>query len=565
MELYARVRREVYVEGKSERQVAREYGLARETVRKMLRYSAPPGYRRQQPAKRPKLDPWVGVIEAILEEDRRRPRKQRHTAKRIHQRLREEQGFGGGYTIVKDYVRLRRLSQREMFVPLVHPAGDAQADFGEALVVIGGEEQKAHYLVIDLPQSDDCFVMAFPAETTEAFWRGTIRRLHTSAECRGPFCTTTRSWRWCGSWETGRGRRRRRFLSCRATTCSRSGLGGPARETTRGRWRDWSDMHDWNFLVPVPQCASWEELNTHLREQCQKRRQQRLRGHEQTIGERFEKDRTALLPLPATPYEACDKRTGRVSSLSLVRYRGNDYSAPVCWGHREVLVKGYVHEVVISCGAEVIARHSRSYEREDMIFDPLHYLALLEQKTNALDQAAPLVGWELPEEFTELRRLLEARLSKRGKREYVQVLRLLETFSMAEVTKAVEDALRLRAISFDAVKHLLLCRIEQRLLRFQKLLASYELLIIDELGFVPLSKTGAEMLFEIFSLRYERGATLVTSNLPFHEWTEVLGSERLTGALLDRLTHHVHILEMNGESYRLKESKRKRSAKPASR
>ena len=97
-----------------------------------------------------------------------------------------------------------------------------------------------------------------------------------------------------------------------------------------------------------------------------------------------------------------------------------------------------------------------------MIFDPLHYRALLEQKTNALDQAAPLVGWELPEEFAQLRRLLEARLSKPGKREYVQVLRLLETFSMAEVTQAIEDALRMRAISFDAVKHLLLCRIEQR-------------------------------------------------------------------------------------------------------
>jgi hypothetical protein len=199
-----------------------------------------------------------------------------------------------------------------------------------------------------------------------------------------------------------------------------------------------------------------------LLEQCRKRRQQRLRGTQETIGERFEKDRAALLPLPATLYEACDKRAGRVSSLSLVRYRGNDYSVPVRWGHREVLIKGYVHEVVISCGAEVIARHARSYEREDMIFDPLHYLALLEQKTNALDQAAPLVGWELPEEFAQLRRLLEARLSKRGKREYVQVLRLLETFSMAEVTQAIEDALRMRAISFDAVKHLLLCRIEQR-------------------------------------------------------------------------------------------------------
>src|ERR1019366_5525330 len=91
----------------SERQVAREYGLARETVRKMLQYSIPPGYRRQQPAKRPKLDPWVGVIDVILKEDRERPRKQRHTAKRIHQRLGEEHGFSGGYTIVKDYVRLR--------------------------------------------------------------------------------------------------------------------------------------------------------------------------------------------------------------------------------------------------------------------------------------------------------------------------------------------------------------------------------------------------------------------------------------------------------------------------
>ena len=131
VELYARVRREVQVDGKSERQVAREYGLARETVRKMLQYSIPPGYRRQQPAKRPKLDPWVGVIDAILEEDRERPRKQRHTAKRIHQRLRDEQGFGGGYTIVKDYVRLRRLRQREMFVPLMHPPGDAQADPGK--------------------------------------------------------------------------------------------------------------------------------------------------------------------------------------------------------------------------------------------------------------------------------------------------------------------------------------------------------------------------------------------------------------------------------------------------
>src|SRR3990172_2628227 len=116
VELYARVRRAVQVEGVSERRVAREDGLAREPVRKVMQYAAPPGYRRQQPAKRPKLDAWVGVMDAILKEDCERPRKQRHTAKRIYQRLREEHGFGGGYSIGKDYVRLRKLHQREMFV-----------------------------------------------------------------------------------------------------------------------------------------------------------------------------------------------------------------------------------------------------------------------------------------------------------------------------------------------------------------------------------------------------------------------------------------------------------------
>ena len=398
--------------------------------------------------------------------------------------------------------------------------------------------------------------------------------------------------------------------------------------------------------------------------------------------------------------------------------------------------------MVISNGPEVIARHPRSYERDDFVFDPIHYLPLLERKTGALDQAAPLAGWELPEEFGVLRRLLESRMGRRGKREFVQVLRLMENFRTQEVYEAVRDALRLGAISFDAVKHLALCRMEGRpqrldlelypylprvavtktaasdymalmpgsgavseratvllehhlkelklptflreygkvagqcaaedvdhpgyllrlselelidrhhrmvdrrikaarfpatksldtfdflampsvnkhlvvqlarceyvdrrenviavgnsgtgkthvalglglaacqrglsvgfttaaslvheliearderlLLNLQKKLARLKLLIIDELGFVPLSKTGAELLFEVFSQRYERGSVLVTTNLPFDEWTEVFGSERLTGALLDRLTHRVHILEMNGESYRLRQSR----------
>ena len=121
MELYARVRRAVQVEGLSERRAAREFGISRETVRKMLRYSIPPGYSRQQPVRRPKLEAWIGIIDQILEEDRTQPIKQRHSAKRIFERLRQECAFPGCYTIVEEYVRHRKLSQREMFVPLTHP------------------------------------------------------------------------------------------------------------------------------------------------------------------------------------------------------------------------------------------------------------------------------------------------------------------------------------------------------------------------------------------------------------------------------------------------------------
>jgi transposase len=462
VEIYGRVRRAVRVEGRSQRAVAREFGLSRETVRKMLRYAVPPGYQRQQPIKRPKLGPWLGIIDAILEDDKQRPVKQRHTAKRIFERLKEEHGFTGGYTIVKDYVRTATLRAQEMFVPLTHPAGEAQVDFGEALVVIAGVEQKAHYLAMDLPHSDDCFVAAFPAETTEAFLEGHVRAFaYLGGVPTRILYDNTRIAvaKILGGEER---QRTRSFSELQSYYLFADKFGRPARGNDKGKVEGLVGYARRNFMVPIPRASSWEELNLHLEADCRKRRERRLRGHSETIGERFERDRAALLPLPAAPYEACEKISARVSSLSLVRYRSNDYSVPTEYGHRQVWVKGYVHEVVIACASEVIARHQRSYEHEAVVFDPLHYLALLEQKTRALDQAAPLAGWQLPECFTQLRRLLEARLRKHGSREYVQVLRLLETFAIEEVTHAIEDALQLGTISFDAVRHLLLCRIERR-------------------------------------------------------------------------------------------------------
>jgi transposase len=372
----------------------------------MLQYAVPPGYQRQQPIRKPKLGPWLGVIDAILEEDKQRPSKQRHSGKRIFERLREEHGFTGGYTIVKDYVRSAELRSREMFIPLTHAPGEAQVDFGEALVVIAGVEQKAHYLAMDLPYSDDCFVAAFPAETTEAFLEGHVRAFayFGGVPTRILYDNTKIAVaRILGGEQR---QRTRAFSELESYYLFADKFGRPAKGNDKGKVEGLVGYARRNFMVPIPRVSGWGELNARLETDCRKRRLRRLRGHTETIGERFERDHAAMLPLPATPYEACD---------------------------------------------------------------------------------------------------------------------------------------------------------EKKLLRFHKQIASYELLIVDELGFVPLSKTGAELLFEMLSQRYERGSTLLTSNLPFAEWTEVLGSERLTGALLDRLTHHVHILEMNDDSYRLKQSRRKRT------
>ena len=417
---------------------------------------------RQSPPRRPKLELFTGVIDRILEDDLGRPRKQRHTAKRIFERLRDEYGFDGQYTIVKDYVREHRRQTKEMFVPLSHPPGHAQCDFGEVLVVIGGVGQKAHCFVIDLPHSDGCFVKAYPAETTEAFLDGHVFAFAYLGGAPRSILYDNTKLAVAKILGDGRRQRTRAFTELQSHYLFEDRFGRPGKGNDKGKVEGLVGYMRRNFLVPIASFESFDSLNAYLERRCLERTDAQLRGHTETICQRMERDLDALLPLPPVAYDACEKQAGRVSSLSLVRYRTNDYSVPVAYGHRDVLVRGYVDEVVIGCGSEVIARHIRSYERDDFVYDPSHYLPLLERKPGALDQAAPLQGWALPEEFGTLRRLLESRMGRRGKREYVQVLRLLETFSQQEVAAAAKDAIRLGAISFDAVKHLVLCRLEGR-------------------------------------------------------------------------------------------------------
>jgi transposase len=462
VDLYLRVRRAHFQDGLSGRQIARDFGVSRDSVSKMLAYSEPPGYRRTAVIKRPKLDAYTDQIDQWLAEDKGRPRKQRHTAKRIFERLRDECGFDGGYTIVKDYVRSTKRGSREMFVPLSHPPGHAQADFGEALVVIGGVEQKAYFFALDFPHSDACYVRAYPAANTEAWLDGHVHAfaffgtVPQSVLYDNDRCLVAKIM------PDGTRKRTQRFSAMLSHYVIGDRYGRPGKGNDKGKVEGLVGYSRRNFMVPMPRFANWDAFNDYLEEQCRKRQGDILRGHRLSIGDRLDADLAAMRDLPAAPFEACDLQSGQVTSTSVVRYRGNDYSVPVAYGHREVWIKGFVDRVVIGCAAEVIAQHRRSYDTGDMVFNPIHYLRLIERKIMSFDQAAPLQNWDLPEAFATLQRLLEARQGKAGKREYVQVLRLLERFEMEVLHCAVRDALQMGAISFDAVKHLVLCRVERR-------------------------------------------------------------------------------------------------------
>ena len=263
-----------------------------------------------------------------------------------------------------------------MFVPLSHAPGHAQCDYGEAVALITGVERKVHYFVLDLPHSDGCFVKAYPAETTEAFLDG-----HVSAFALlggAPQSILYDNTKLAVARILGVGSGRGRSPSCSPTTCSRTGSDDPARAMTKGRWRGWWATRGATSWCRCPgwrvsrgsmltwSKGAWSGWTPH----CGGTRRPSASGWSGTW--------TRCCPCPPCPMTPATNSPAESVSLSLVRYRTNDYSAPVAYGHREVLVRGYVDQVVISCGAEVIARHPRSYEQDDFVFDPIHYLPRLQ-------------------------------------------------------------------------------------------------------------------------------------------------------------------------------------------
>ena len=462
VELYQKVRRAVMIDGMSRRRAARYFGINRKTIGKMLVFPEPPEHGRCGGSYSRKLAGFTEIIDQILTDDRAVHAKQRHTGLRIFERLRDEHGFTGGITIVRGYVAGAKLGSREVFIPLSHRPGHAQVDFGEADGIIGGKLIRFHYFCMDLPHSDAPFFKAYPAEVAEAFCEGHVAAFAFFGGVPCSILYDNTKLAVAQILGDGKRERSRMFSTLHSHYLFEDKFGRPGKGNDKGKVEGLVGYVRRHFMVPMPVADSFDAMNARFLEQCVTRRQAVLRGHSENIGTRMQADLAAFMPLPAVPFDPCHVVTGRASSMSLVRYRTNDYSVPTAYAHQEVVIKGYVDRVDIICRGEKVASHTRSYEREDFIANPLHYLALLERKPRALDQAAPLDGWVLAEPMHRIRRLMEARSGKEGRREFIQVLRLCEQFEQSQVEWAVARALELGAISFDAVKMIALARLEHR-------------------------------------------------------------------------------------------------------
>ena len=455
MEKWAEIRRRVLTEEISKRAACAEYGIHWETLQKILTHPEPPGYRLTNP-RASKLEPFLPIIEEILKSDRQVHRKQRHTAKRIFERLRDEHGYDGGETIVKDAVRAWKRQSREVFLPLSHPPGEAQVDFGFADVWLQGEQTKVALFVMTLPYSDAIFIQAFPRECTEVFLEGHKRAFEFfgGVPTRISYDNSKIAVaRFVGSRER---KVTREFSRLKSHFLFEDHFCLIRRPNEKGHVERLLDFARRNYLVPVPRVDSLEVLNQRLADCCRSDLDRQLRGKPSPKRVLLtEEQQKHLRPLPSETFEAWRVDQATSDSLSLVRFDRNSYSVPTQFAYHEITIVATVDEVRLICADQLVARHARHWGKEQSFFDPVHYLALLERKPGGFDHARPLEDWELPVCFGILRRRMEAELGGLGTRGFIKVLRLLETHSVSALKHAVEHSLEIGATSADAIRVIL--------------------------------------------------------------------------------------------------------------
>ncbi len=457
MDQWIELRRSIRNNGVSLRQLERQTGIHRQTLRKIRDNSQPPGYRRTKLINKPKISPYLDRIKALIKSDKQDHKKQYYTAKKIWEILQSE-GFTGGYTIVKDAVREIKKTSKEVFMPLSQPPGEAQVDFGYAVANFNGALKKFAFFVMSMVHSDAMFVMAFPRECTEAFLEAHVRAFEFFG------CAPTRI-----SYDNTRVAitkiltNHKRKHTAEFNRLISHYLFEPhfcnvRRPNEKGIVEGTVKYSRLNFMVPVPQVKDYDELNRLLRDCCKSDLNRILRSKRSLKKQQLlAEDRIAAIALPDDRFDCRKSASTFASSQSLVRYDTNDYSVPVSWAHHQVTIKASFLCIEVYKPDKLIAVHSRCWDRECQIFEPMHYLELLERKPGSLDHARPLEDWHLPDCFNSYRRCLETHRDN-GTKEYIQILLLLKKYSIKQVAKAIARALNYRVYCYDGVLQFLLTR-----------------------------------------------------------------------------------------------------------
>lgn len=414
-------------EGKSVRWISKEFGIARRTVSKYLKKPDAPRYTLNQSRPKPVTGQWREDIEKILETDKTAPRKQRHTAKRIFERL-IEAGYEGSERSVRQLVaEIKNKPATAASVPLVfQPAKDAQVDFGESYAKLGGEEVKLHGFEMRLNFSRKKFVAFFQTTDKEAFLEGHVRAFEYF---QGVVERLTYDNLGAAVAQMGKGKQReltREFKELKGyynfkTNFCKPGLEG-AHE--KGGVENGVGFARRNWMVPVPEFDTLDELNAYLLEKCRADDARTVSGQSEPISDAWQQERESLLPLPAKPFDPAVQQTGMVDSYCTIPFKNNHYSVPPRYVGKVLTIRSYWNRVEIGTGLEKIAEHCRSYGKDEYILCPVHYLDLLERRPHAIPYARPLVQHEWPDGYWNFYQKMVALVGPgQAGRDFIRILR----------------------------------------------------------------------------------------------------------------------------------------------
>jgi transposase len=443
-------------DGMSIHQIARQFHHSRKTIRHALVHADPHPEPLTRDRSAPRLGPFQAVIDQILIDDETAPPKQRHTAAQVFRRIRDEQGYVGGYAQVQRYLHKNRRRHEETFIPLGHlPGHRLEADFGHIHVDFPDGRRLVPFLVTTWAYSNAPFVLALPFERTEAILEGMVAAFEffhavpKEVWWDNPRTVTTLIFQ-------GRDRQLQpRYAALASHYVFDPRFCMPARGNEKPDAEGTVKAVQRRFATPVPRVANLDELNTFLCNRCEAERERVVHSlfGPFTIKDRLVEDLAAATPLPAHRFDPCVVRpAGVVDKYQTVAFDNNRYSVPRAFAFQMVTVKGYVDRVVIVAAGQVVATHKRCSLKQTMILDPVHYLATLGRKPGALDHAPVFRDWKLPACFADFRTVLEGHHGALGgSRRFVRVLQLLGEHPLTRVHQAVAECQRAHLESAEAV------------------------------------------------------------------------------------------------------------------